>query len=134
MSVRELYPSDITELEYQAGFKVMPIANPHRHFAYSRPTIDAVVYPLDQSHRLIKMRDPLLGDVSYKLQRYGKSSNSKEWEKADWLPVGDTADQDPCIAIDNASARIARASMSSQFDLEVPPPVVADEGPEPDGG
>lgn len=95
-----LYPSDITDDERLAGFVVAEITNPDGHYAFSPQTIRAVIYPVDESHRLIKMLSPW-GQVSYKLQVYGRFNFQRTDERNDWAPCGEGADLDPQAAVEN---------------------------------
>jgi hypothetical protein len=119
MTDHDLFPSDITPEEIAAGFSVQEIDNPSGHYAFSPPTIQAVVFPLEPSDRIVKMWNPVHNHVEYKRQRYGTWA----WDKTgqpEWLPFGDTTDYDPNDAILKARAGVQDDSMA-KITPHVPP-------------
>lgn len=91
------YPVDITPVEQSAGFSLMEIANPEAHYAFSLPTIQAVVCEIDVSNRVVKMKSPR-GDISYVHQRKGYRAIDSAQSDPRWSPVFETL-PDPIEAV-----------------------------------
>ena len=68
MAVANLFPSELTDQERDAGFVAKRIENPDAHYAGHPPTIEAVVYSLSPSRRIVKRLLPGTR-IGYQLQR-----------------------------------------------------------------
>jgi hypothetical protein len=106
MSAKDLFPENLTPAEAKAGFTVTEIANPDGHYAFALPTTKAVIFPVDASHRIIKMRDPG-GGISYKMQQFGKFNFERPETDPAWSPCGDGFSLDPQDAVHNAARDVA---------------------------
>jgi hypothetical protein len=124
MSAKDLFPTDINDFERQEGFEVVATANPDTAYGGHLATIQAVVRQVDKSHRVIKMRDSC-GNVTYKLQRFGRPVFQDERQQPGWYPFGDEADNDPGIAVENARKRVDASREDQEFIFHDPPPLPA---------
>jgi hypothetical protein len=94
------YSDELTGREADLGFQLREVKNPHGEFAYSLPTVRAVVLPLGPSDRIIKLNNPTTGRPAYQHQRYGTWTMTV---RADWKPV-QVAFPSPELAIRSQSA------------------------------
>jgi hypothetical protein len=119
MPAPDTFPSEITAAEIKAGFKVMEVPNPDAHFAGQPKTMHSVIYPLGQSHRVIKFRWPD-GRVWYKLQTFGRYKFGPQNRELQWLPDCDCALDNPAFAIEYLQTRIGDAGASRFIELHDP--------------
>ena len=98
MAAKDYFPTEVTDGERNAGFSQQQIENPDAHYAGHPPTINAVVYPLSLSRRIVKLRLP--GDrIGYQLQRFGRYVFDKSNNKPEWLADLNFSIYDPAFAI-----------------------------------
>ena len=84
MPDEKLFQTDITPEEYEAGFRLMHIANPQP--SSNRPkSIEAVVYPVGDSHRLVKLC--INGVIEYNLQLFCAVRFLPPHIEPDWKPL-----------------------------------------------
>jgi hypothetical protein len=99
MAAADLFPSELTDLEREVGFVVRKIENPDGHYAGYPPTIDAVVYSLSPSRRIVKLLLPE-GRIGYQLQRYGRYSFKPPGAASSWLPDQNFSVPDPAFVVE----------------------------------
>jgi hypothetical protein len=83
--MQHMYPTDITAAEATAGFRQVDIQNPSGAGVGHAPTIGAVVYWIDVSHRVVKMAHPGRPGHYYALQMFGRYSFDPPSRLGRWL-------------------------------------------------
>lgn len=97
-----MYPTNLTEREKKLGFRILQMSNPKSLYIGEPATVDAVVYELDQSNRIVKI-EWTDGSVRYSHQRLITMTRQHQ-SCSEWKPVGKPT-SDPVGAI--ALARTA---------------------------
>jgi hypothetical protein len=100
------FPTDLTEAEEDAGFKMMQIENPNNGAsvaAYQFYTV--VAYEISDTDIVVKRNDRFSNSPCYKHVRYGtlKSDEGYPGGPPEWQPVGNTVHFDPAKAVQEAS-------------------------------
>jgi hypothetical protein len=101
MSEGPQYSDEITQAEQRLGFTRQTLASPnYGEDLFALPSVQAVVYDLGPSDRIIKVDAGV-----YKHEAYGVLG-SQPPEKAAWLPVGTMYYTDPAEAVNLARLEI----------------------------
>jgi hypothetical protein len=100
------FPTDLTEAEEDAGFKLAEIENPHNGVSASAYRFFTVVaFQISDTDIIIKRTNPFTNSPGYKHLRYGtlKSNEGYAGGPPEWQPVGNTVFSDPGKAAQEAS-------------------------------
>jgi hypothetical protein len=120
MTAADLFPSELTDQEREVGFAVKKIENPDGHYAGYPPMIDAVVYTLSPSRRIVKRLLPE-GRVGYQLQRHGRYSFNPPGTVSSWLPDLDFSVPDLAFVVQYFQTPEAEARGQAQKIIERKP-------------
>jgi hypothetical protein len=94
--MQHMYPTVITPAEAAAGFRLIDIESPDGQPSGQPPTVRAVVYRVDASHRVVKMAHPGRPGHYYAVQMFGRFSFDPEGRRAKWVPrYTDYQEDDP---------------------------------------
>ena len=114
MSEYAPYSDTLSDQDTQCGFELIQVKNPHGQFAFSPEFVNAVVYRVNSTDRIIKFNNPVAGRPTYHHQRYGIWG---DWDKrADWKPVGSISYPTPEWAV-RARLPTRRRSRSDSWPM-----------------
>ena len=123
MPAEDLIPTEMSDAEEVAGFRLTEIEHPDDQRASRPRKIHAVVYRHGQSYRLVKIRHPARqGAYYYSLFGFGVydfAPDDKPW----WLPLEYRAgydESDPNQAVEELG-RWLKESPAPRFIPKVPP-------------
>jgi hypothetical protein len=83
MKDKHMYSDVLSEQDQSLGFIRVLVANPEFEYAYHSRLTPAVIFPLGESDRIIKLNNPG-GQPEYQHQTFGTYGSSG---KPDWLPA-----------------------------------------------
>jgi hypothetical protein len=126
--MQSVYPTTITPAEATAGFQQIDIENPSGDCVGHAPTIGAVVYRIDVSHRVVKMAHPGRPGHYYALQTFGRYSFDPPTRPGRWLlRHADYQETDPVELIRSVS-RWLTVNRDDRY-IPVDPSLERDEEP-----
>ena len=99
------FPTDLSDAEEDAGFKMIQIENPNNGASVAASQFYTVVaYEISDTDIVVKRNNPFSNSACYKHVRYGtlKSNESYPGGPPEWQPVGNTVYSDPAKAVQEA--------------------------------
>jgi hypothetical protein len=120
--MQHLYPTEITPAEAAAGFRRVDFENPNSHLSGHPPTVCAVIYRIDASHRVVKMVHPGRPGHYYAVQMFGRFSFDPEGRRAKWLPRYTDYQEDDPVRLTGAVASWLAAHPDARYVAVDSPP------------